>query len=228
MASTLGGKQFWADVWFFRSWRIQRNAISGGYRLLDEKNRRHASGTFDACREACEGLRAKGDWEPMRGEAVVVLHGLFRTRSSMGPMCRYLQQEGGYLVFNVGYPSTRGTVGDHARDLARVIDSLEGVEMIHFVAHSLGNLVIRHWMADQQARPGGLRTDSKSTQGLPHVRKTTSSDGVAVPALNHVPLGRMVMLGPPNQGARLAERLIPIDWTGQITGPAAGQLATGW
>jgi len=228
MATTLGGKQLWADVWFFRSWRIQRSAVTGSYRLLDEKNRRHAAGTFDACREVFAARRAQHGLPPMRGEVVVVLHGLFRTRASMRRMCRFLQQEGGYLVFNVSYPSTRGTVGDHAHDLARIVDSLVGIETIHFVAHSLGNLVIRHWMADQAVRLAGMRTGPHSAPATANGRNTKSPEGDAAPAGKRVPLGRMVILGPPNQGAHLAERFIPLDWTGQITGPAAGQLATGW
>ena len=35
ISKTGGGKQFWADVWFFHDWRIQRHALTGHYRLLD-------------------------------------------------------------------------------------------------------------------------------------------------------------------------------------------------
>ena len=35
MSKTGGGKQFWADVWFFHDWRIQCHALTGHYRLLD-------------------------------------------------------------------------------------------------------------------------------------------------------------------------------------------------
>ncbi|MEX2316997.1 MAG: hypothetical protein WD669_07590, partial [Pirellulales bacterium] len=48
LTKTAGGKQFWADLWFFHEWRIQRNALTGHYRLLDGANYRRASGTLEA------------------------------------------------------------------------------------------------------------------------------------------------------------------------------------
>ena len=38
---------------------------------------------------------------------------------------------------------------DHARSLESVVRSLEGITEINFVAHSLGNLVVRHWLKDR-------------------------------------------------------------------------------
>jgi hypothetical protein len=54
---TLGGRQFWGDVQFFRGWRIQRNIFTGHYRLLDEHDFRHAWGTLDECRAKLEQVR---------------------------------------------------------------------------------------------------------------------------------------------------------------------------
>jgi pimeloyl-ACP methyl ester carboxylesterase len=201
-AATLGGKQFWADEWFFHAWRIQRNVLTGHYRLLDDGNRRHASGSFDTCRARLAAIRVERHLPAMEGKAVVVLHGLFRTRSSMAEMCAYLRKEGGYQVFNMGYPSTRGTVADHARSLDSVLHSLVGMEQIDLVAHSLGNLVIRHYLADATDPAAGRAPDRR--------------------------LHRMVMLGPPNHGAELAEKLVPLDLSRQVTGRAAQQLARGW
>jgi pimeloyl-ACP methyl ester carboxylesterase len=201
-ARTWGGKQFWADEWFFHAWRIQRNVLTDHCRLLDGRNRRYASGSFESCRERMEALRSERHLPPMQGKAVVVLHGLFRSRSSMTKMCAYLHREGGYEVFNMGYPSTRGGVADHARSLDSVLRSLAGIEQIDLVAHSLGNLVIRHYMADATDATAGRTPDPR--------------------------LHRMVMLGPPNHGAELAEKLVPLDLSRQVTGPAAQQLARGW
>ncbi len=145
---TLGGLQFWADVAFFHQWRIQRNIVTGHYRLLDEQERRHAWGTRGYCERRLEAIRRERDLPPMEGKAVVLLHGLTRSRTSMEPLARYLSEEGGYSVFNVGYPSTRGELADHAATLASVVDSLEGIEEISFVAHSMGNIVVRRFLAD--------------------------------------------------------------------------------
>ena len=59
MNQTAGGKQFWADVWFFHDWRIQCHALTGHYRLLDGSNRRHASGTYEECRDKMDEIRTR-------------------------------------------------------------------------------------------------------------------------------------------------------------------------
>src|SRR5688572_13821090 len=56
-SSTLGGVQFWSDELVFRGWRVQQNALSGHYRLLDEDDFRMAWGTFDQCRARFDELR---------------------------------------------------------------------------------------------------------------------------------------------------------------------------
>lgn len=199
---TLGGKQFWTDELFFHDWHIQRNVSTGHYRLLSGANLRYAWGSFDECRAKLEVIKRKRQLPPMDGPAVIVLHGLFRSSSAMSKMCRYLRKEGGYTVFNVSYASTRGGVHDHARALASVIDNLEGIDKIHFVAHSLGNLVIRHYLADHKKSGQGVRSDAR--------------------------IKRMVMLGPPNQGARIAEALSKVGAFHFVAGASASQLAVGW
>src|SRR5262245_59401009 len=143
MNKTGGGKQFWADVWFFHDWRIQCNSLTGGYRLLDGSNCRQMSGTYEDCRRKMDEIRARDKLQPMQGKAIIVLHGLFRTRTSMTSLSSALAQSGAYNVFCVGYPTTRGSIEQHARSLDNVIRSMEGISEINFVAHSLGNLVVR-------------------------------------------------------------------------------------
>lgn len=197
---TLGGKQFWADRRVVRGWRIQRHALTGHHRLLDARNRRAAWGTWEDCLTRFDELRAEQDIAPVTGRVVIVLHGLFRTRSSMASLAKYLKDEGGYEVINVGYPTTRATLDWHAQHLADVIDGVPHASEINFVGHSLGNLVVRHYLGDQRRarRPVDPR------------------------------IHRMVMLGPPNNGAEIAEKLVPLDITRQITGPSAQQLARSW
>ncbi len=138
----------------------------------------------------------------MRGRVVLLLHGLFRTRGSLCTLGQHLADEGGYQVYYIGYPTTRAEVGWHAKHLAEVIDGLKEVDEINFVAHSLGNLVIRHYLADHTDPGTGL-------QGDPRIK-------------------RIVMLGPPNQGADLAVQLDrwPVyTWVG---GRSAVQLGKAW
>src|ERR1044071_10238743 len=69
LSKTGGGKQFWADVWFFREWRIQCNALTNHYRLLDGANHRLASGTFEVCRGEFDKIRERDKLAPMEGRA---------------------------------------------------------------------------------------------------------------------------------------------------------------
>jgi len=207
---TLGGPQLWADELFFHQWRIQRKALSEQCRLLDEHNLRRASGTFAQCQAALEEIKRERKLPPMEGCAVLVLHGIADSRSSMNALCRHLEEKGSYRVFNVGYPSTRQGIAENARSLGRIVEHLDGIEEIHFVGYSLGNLVIRRYLADQVKRSAG-KPD-------PRFR-------------------RMVMIGPPNHGSELATSLgenvlfeLLLGKTGQQLGRLwvceAGSLAT--
>ena len=80
---TMGGKQFWADELFFHQWHIQRNVLTGHYRLSDEEDIRRAWGTLADCRTALEQIKREQHLPPMRGKAVILLHGLFRSHDSM-------------------------------------------------------------------------------------------------------------------------------------------------
>ena len=214
---TLGGKQFWADELFFHQWRIQRNVLSGHCRLLDERNWRHTSGTLDHCRAVLERIKRDRNLPPMTGKAVVVLHGLGRSRSSMNALCKHLREKGGYRVFNVGYPSTQYDMAEQARTLRRLVNNLDGIEEINFVGHSMGNIVVRHYLGD-------LAEAEKRGQS-PIVRSTLR----AVPAKGDSPLfSRFVMLAPPNQGARLASILANNVLFKQIAGEAGQQLGRQW
>jgi hypothetical protein len=102
----------------------------------------------------------------------------------------------------MGYPTTRGSVADHAESLDSAVQSLEGMTEINFVAHSLGNLVVRHWLQDLAEK------------------KRTLAAGQS--------FGRMVMLAPPNLQPQLATKLIRGSLANFVAGPAAQQLATGW
>jgi hypothetical protein len=200
---TLGGKQFWADVHFFHDWRIQREVVTGHHRLLSPNNVRLAWGSLDACLAKLAEIRQQQGLPPMSGKAVVVLHGLGRSRSAMGRLAATLREDGGYHVFNVGYPTLMGSIGEHAKTLDSVVRSLEGVEEINFVCHSLGNLVVRRWLHDsREPETGEPRENGR--------------------------LGRMVMLGPPNQRPELAGKVARVSLATTIGGKAFRELAEGW
>jgi pimeloyl-ACP methyl ester carboxylesterase len=146
---TLGGKQFWGDVLFFHDWKIQRNIFSGHYRLLDGKNNRLAWGTLNECKQRLDEIRRERNLPAMSGKAVILLHGIIRSSRSFTRMRDRLKDEG-YLVFGFEYPSTRVDIPESAAYLHSVIESLDGVEEINFVVHSMGGLVVRAYLSKHE------------------------------------------------------------------------------
>jgi pimeloyl-ACP methyl ester carboxylesterase len=197
--ATLGGTQFWSDELVFHRWRIQLNAFTGHYRLLDENDYRHAWGTFEQCKAKLDSIRRDKELPPMKGTAVVTLHGLIRSRDAMEEIGEFLEQEGGMTWINVSYASTRRSLDDHAASLAKLIDNLEGIDQIHFVCHSLGNLVVRRYLGEGTEPKPKWKVDNR--------------------------IKRFVMLGPPNNGAHLAEIFKDNKLFGMLMGPSGKQIA---
>ncbi|MCE9604627.1 MAG: hypothetical protein K8U03_06940 [Planctomycetia bacterium] len=182
---TFGGLQYWADEQVFYDYRIQRHVSTGHYRLLDGRDERYAWGTFEQCREKLAEIKQTYKLAPLPKHVVLVLHGMARTRHSMTPLAQHLRDQGKYTVLQVGYPSTRESIPDHAASLGRLIRRLEGVETVDVVAYSMGNLVTRHWLGDVAAEATLPGAEQVVAAPLPRLR-------------------RYVMLGPPNQGAQRA------------------------
>jgi len=197
---TLGGRQFWGDELFFHGYHIQRNTLTGHCRLLDSWNIRQAWGTYDECFARLQEIKQKRNLPPMSGRAVVALHGLMRSGASMGRISRYLHDEGKFSVFNVTYPTTRTPIAEHARRLAGIVRQLDGIEEINFIGHSLGNVVVRHYLKDQETEGRGVD---------PRIK-------------------RIVMLAPPNNGAKLAEMLHQNQLFQAIAGEPGSELGPGF
>lgn len=191
---TLGGRQFWGDVSFFRGYRIQQNVLTSHYRLLDPTDTRRAWGTREECQASLDQIRQEQQLAPMSGKAVILIHGIIRSSKSFSTLAGTLADEG-YTVVGFDYPSTRTPLIASAAYLQQTIASLEGIEQIDLVVHSMGGLLVRTYLMQAQAQQG------------------------RDPRLN-----RMVMLGVPNQGAKMAN-LFQNNWLFQMAyGPAGQQL----
>ena len=84
-------------------------------------------------------------------ECVVALHGLARSAASMKKLVTELEQAG-YSVANIDYPSRKFTISELAHSaVATGLDSCEqhGAEVVHFVSHSMGGILIRQYLETQ-------------------------------------------------------------------------------
>ncbi len=188
---TLGGRQVWGDTHFFRGWKIQQNVLTKHYRLLDDEDVRHASGTFDECLVKLEEIKKKEKLKPMKGKAVILIHGIIRSSKSFIQLHQELKKEG-YIVCGFEYPSTRVSIPESAEYLHQTILSLKGIEEIYFVAHSMGGLVVRSYLKKHEDKR----------------------------------IKRMVMMGVPNKGANMADRLADNVLYKMFYGPAGQQLVS--
>lgn len=94
---------------------------------------------------------------PAPREHVVLLHGLGRTRRSMGKLERCLSAAG-YRVHNPGYPSREAQIQCLAAAcLPPVLNACrrEGAARVHFVTHSMGGLLVRWFLACQRVPEAG-------------------------------------------------------------------------
>jgi len=129
---------------------------------------------------------------------VFLLHGILLNRWFLAPMASFLAGRG-FRVINRSYRTTRGTIEEHAAELARRVEE-ETAPLraagrpyeLNFVTHSLGGLVVR-WL-------------------LTHHRVDR--------------VRRFVLLVPPNQGSQKARRFQHLFLYRLIFGTRAGaQLA---
>jgi hypothetical protein len=130
-------------------------------------------------------------------DAVVLLHGLGRTRRAMVPLEEAFQAAG-YRTLNRSYDSRR----HHIESLARAVLGVRLAELrtweprptrIHFVTHSLGGILVR-WFANHIGLPEG---------------------------------GRAVMIAPPHAGSEAADALQPLLPAQWWFGPVLQELGTG-
>lgn len=81
-------------------------------------------------------------------EAVVLVHGLGRSRASMLVLAQRLERAG-YGVVTVGYRSLTDTFVAQVATVRSVVERCcSESPRIHFVGHSLGGLVIRRYLAE--------------------------------------------------------------------------------
>ena len=119
---------------------------------------------------------------PHSSEAVILVHGLFRNGWEMA-LLRLRLAAVGYRMVQFTYPTVRLSPEKNAKDLQAFIDRRVETETLHFVAHSLGGLVIRYLFHDfPKQRPGRI-----VTMGTPHQGSSVAA------GLAHTLSGRLLL-----------------------------------
>jgi pimeloyl-ACP methyl ester carboxylesterase len=201
---TLGDGFVWSDELWYHDWVIEKHAVIGHYRLVDPKGRRHAFGSYDTCLAKLNEIKKETPFPPLPKHVVIVMHGLGAPPKFMEGMVDYFRETGNLAAINIGYPSTMEDIDAYAASLDSVIRNLEGVESVSFVAHSMGNIVIRRYLANLERLTPEMRPPVK--------------------------YNRMVMISPPNHGAELADQFADNKLAEMAAGKPLEQLAPsrGW
>ena len=190
---TMGGTQLWRDAHVFAGWRIQENVLTGHFRLLDSEDIRRAWGSYTQCKERLDDLKRIEDIQPPGKHLVLLVHGILRSTGTFTALEKALIGTG-FDAVAISYPSSRGTIEEHAEGLARLLDRQEGTETVSFVTHSMGGLVVRHLLA----RDGEWK--------------------------RRIEVRRIVLIAPPNRGSAIARVLKDIPAYRLIYGEAGQQL----
>ena len=146
---TMGGSQFWEDVFFYQKWRIQRNFRTKKYRLLDPWDIQRHSGGFESCRKAFVDYIEIYEISRQRGHMVIMLHGLGDSKNIFKPLWRAVLKEG-MMAAAINYPSTRKRIDSHVRQLEFLLNNLEDVQEVSFVTKGAGGIVLRKLLASKE------------------------------------------------------------------------------
>jgi len=191
---TLGGRRSWTDVRIQDGWRVQCNVLNGTCRLLDGHDLRYSSGDEASQLKLMEDWVKDGKISAARPHAVVLVHGLGRSHYSLRALANTFRAQN-HEIIDFNYASNLGTLATHAKHLNRMLNNVQGVDRLSFVAHSMGAIVLRQAMATNE------------------------------PWMERMALGRAVLLTAPNQGSAVARMLTGHVLIDHLFGPALRELA---
>jgi len=110
-----------------------------------------ASGTEENCLAVLSEIQRKRSLPPMSGRAVILLHGIIRSSKSFSKLSRAIVNTGATVV-PIDYPSTQVSIAESAQYLKRVLSSLDGIDQIDLIGHSMGGLIVRTYLQMEQER----------------------------------------------------------------------------
>lgn len=118
---------------------------------------------------------------------VVLLHGLGRTSWSMRPLEKHLKEHG-FRVINLGYPSRKLPIKELSQYIeAEIKQKCTDKEAdIHFVTHSMGGIIIRYYLENNQLEHLGrvvmLSPPNKGSEVVDALRKYSLFSMITGPA----------------------------------------------
>ena len=186
---TMGGCQFWEDVFFYQKWRIQRNFETKTCRLLDPWDIRRHQGSFESCRKAFFKYIEVYELPRQKGHMVIMLHGLFDSKNIFKPLWRAALKEG-FMAAAINYPSSQKHLDSHVRQLDFFLNNLVDVQEVSFVTKGVGGLILRSL----------LNMQNRDWQ-------------------KKMKIGRVVQICPPNKGSRLFGKLSKYKAANMVLGP---------
>jgi pimeloyl-ACP methyl ester carboxylesterase len=145
---------------------------------------------------------------------VILVHGLWMSGFQLGVLKRHIQSISPFRVVTFSYPTVKGTMADHVRDLIDYARA-QRTDELHFVGHSLGSLVILRALEVTNDLPPG-----RAVLLGPPCQGSRAAKGVA-----KLPFGRAIL------GSAIYEECIacsPRIWSGRRdVGIIAGSLRFG-
>lgn len=122
-----------------------------------------------------------------KGDAVVLLHGIGRTKSSMENMAEYYEKHG-YRVLNLDYKSRDYSITQLTDDIHVEIKAFNkgAKQKVHFVGYSLGGIVARAYIKRHRPRNLGrvvvMGSPNKGSEVADFMRDTLAYQTVYGPA----------------------------------------------
>lgn len=139
---TFGGIFFWEDIFFYQKWRIQRNCITGHYRLLDSWDIRRESGSFEDCQKAFASYINIYELKRQSQSMIILLHGYMDNKSVFKRLWRKLVMTNSTVVA-LNYPTLFRDTLASAHQLLFFLNHIDDVQEISFVTKGIGNMVLQ-------------------------------------------------------------------------------------
>ncbi len=125
------------------------------------------------------------------GDCVILLHGLGRLSSSMNPIAEYLN-ESEFMTVNIDYPSTKYDIKTLSKSYLEPAISkyCANSSKINFVTHSLGGIIVRHYLANNSLENLGkvimLAPPNKGSELADYLKKIEIVNWIMGPALSEL------------------------------------------